>query len=719
MLFILVAFFIFSGAPPSQANTPTSTPPAISTPSPPITLGSGCTLADAITAANTDTATGSCSAGSGADTIVFTANVTLSAHSPAITSDITFSGNNYTLDGADSYRLFNISDVALTVAINNLTLNNSTGAIVAYGGSLTISNGSFNSNSAYDGAAIYTEGSVIINDSSFSNNFANRAGGAIYTLGGSVTVSGSSFSGNSVMDYGGAITASSGSVTISDSSFRNNSSSDGGGGALYTSGTLTISNSTFSNNSTLDWGGAIYQWDADSVMTLSHVTIADNSALQGNGIYNNGGSVNMRNSLLKDNGDSDACYTVGALNQNVGNLISDGSCSPAFSGDPKLGAYSNGYYPLQSGSPAVNAADATYCLSADQIGTTRPQGSACDIGAFELFIATATPTATDTPTATNTPTSTITPTAGGPIILSSSCTLPDAIIAANTDTATGSCPAGNGDDTIVFTANVTLSANTPRITSNITFSGNDYTLDGADSYRLFVISAAPVTINNLTLKNGSAATRISGNQDGGAIYIAGSSAVTINNSTFSHNSADDLFGRGGAIMVEAGSVTINNISFSNNSAIVGNAGAIGAAGGSVAISNSSFSNNSAYGGGAIDAWGSSAMTVSNSTLDNNSAYGGGAISTDGGTLTISNSRLNNNSATSTGGVINIWGNSIVTISKSTLNNNSATSTGGAIYTGMSCGTLTLTHVTIADNTAPQSNGVYLHGGTTNIRNKLD
>ena len=51
-----------------------------------------CTLADAITAANTDTATNGCTAGSGADTITLGVNITLKAPLPDITSEITIEG---------------------------------------------------------------------------------------------------------------------------------------------------------------------------------------------------------------------------------------------------------------------------------------------------------------------------------------------------------------------------------------------------------------------------------------------------------------------------------------------------------------------------------------------------------------------------------------------------------------------------------------------------
>ncbi|HET6823672.1 MAG TPA: PxKF domain-containing protein, partial [Anaerolineales bacterium] len=79
---------------------------------------------------------------------------------------------------------------------------------------------------------------------------------------------------------------------------------------------------------------------------------------------------------------------LGTLATNVNNLIEDGSCSPAISGDPVLGPLQdNGgtthTMALGAGSPAADAAEDSACPATDQRGATRPQGPHCDIGAFE------------------------------------------------------------------------------------------------------------------------------------------------------------------------------------------------------------------------------------------------------------------------------------------------------------------------------------------------
>jgi hypothetical protein len=76
------------------------------------------------------------------------------------------------------------------------------------------------------------------------------------------------------------------------------------------------------------------------------------------------------------------------------NLDSGHSCGFTAPGDiqgrdPRLGrlADQGGFtrvYPLQPGSPGIDAYGPARCLGDDQRGTARPAGPRCDIGAFEL-----------------------------------------------------------------------------------------------------------------------------------------------------------------------------------------------------------------------------------------------------------------------------------------------------------------------------------------------
>ena len=88
-----------------------------------ITVSGNCSLAEAIDNANDDAATHSdCVAGSGADTITLSADITLTAALPAITSDITIEGGGYTISGDDTYQI--IKQTGGTAVLNNLNLIN-------------------------------------------------------------------------------------------------------------------------------------------------------------------------------------------------------------------------------------------------------------------------------------------------------------------------------------------------------------------------------------------------------------------------------------------------------------------------------------------------------------------------------------------------------------------------------------------------------------------
>jgi len=72
----------------------------------------------------------------------------------------------------------------------------------------------------------------------------------------------------------------------------------------------------------------------------------------------------------------------------VNNLITSPASAIIFD-DPLLGPLADNGGPnktmaLQPGSPAIDAGNNTTCPGTDQRGILRPQGSICDIGAFEL-----------------------------------------------------------------------------------------------------------------------------------------------------------------------------------------------------------------------------------------------------------------------------------------------------------------------------------------------
>ena len=548
-------------------------------------------------------------ANSGSDTISLSEDITLRAPLPPIRDEITIEGNGHTIDGDGKYRIFDVVGGKLT--LKNLTLTNGKAPADQYGGAILLRNG----------------GEVSVEDASFTNNAA-RWGGAIMTegLNARLTINKSSFTGNRAEQFGGVIYAI-GTVAISNSSFTDNGSYDSGGVLVASTGKIHVSNSTFHNNWATYNAGAVFVFTAE--VTLTHVTMVNNLMVHGYGygggtIYKQAtdgteGAVNLRNSIIVGNPAFPAC--AGGLDQSIGNLSPDGTCNIRPSDDPLLDdpTGSPAYFTLRDYNPAVDAADAEYCLETDQIGTARPQGGGCDIGAIE---------------------STTARPAELPIVPPPPCPLSDQIIAANTDAPAGGCPAGSGHDTIVFYRDIVLSAPLPSLTSQITIEGNGYTISGDRRFRIFDVDGGRLTVNHLTLTEGDA----SGNF-GGAIRLQNGGQAIANDSTFIGNSAES----GGAIgsMFEV-SMTINSSKFVSNQAEI-HGGAINLNGGGRAtITNSSFLKNSVgiNGGigGAIDASFAGRVDISNSTFIGNIANRGGALAVEYAPVTATHVTMLNNRA---------------------------------------------------------------------------
>jgi predicted outer membrane repeat protein len=204
-------------------------------------------------------------------------------------------------------------------------------------------------------------------------------------------------------------------------------------------------------------------------------------------------------------------------------------------------------------------------------------------------------------------------------------------------------------------------------------------IDAGSLNRIFTINpGVTVTLQNLTLENGNAAT-------GGAINNQGD--LTVNDCTFTDNTATFV---GGAI-VNQGDLTVNGCTFTNNNAF--NGGAINnQPGGTLTVENSIFDGNTSPVGGAIVNWES--MTVTGSIFDSNTAADGGAIyNVLGSTLTVTDSTFTGNTAGFDGGAILNQGD--LTVNGCTFDSNTAAG-GGAIFNEA---TLNVTDSTFTGNHA--------------------
>ena len=255
-------------------------------------------------------------------------------------------------------------------------------------------------------------------------------GGGMLVINGSPTLSHLIFSGNVSFVNGGGLFSGldpsfpgASNPTLTDIAFNGNYSVYGGG-MFNLSSNPSMANFTFSNN-TANWGGGLYNKLGDPVLVnftfstnqasnlgggmfvesgspiLTNLTFSGNAASSGGGMYNDNGNPTLINTILANSTNGGDCNTslyssLSASSSN--NLIEDSvnACGLAngmngniIGSDPNLGPLANngGFtrtLALLSGSPAIDAGTNTGCPATDQRGLTRPQGMACDIGAFEI-----------------------------------------------------------------------------------------------------------------------------------------------------------------------------------------------------------------------------------------------------------------------------------------------------------------------------------------------
>jgi hypothetical protein len=322
---------------------------------------------------------------------------------PALTY-VTFNGNSAAGDGYGG-GMYNDSG---SPALANVTFNANTaiygGGMYSRGGTPSLTAVFFSNNAAeYTGGGMSNyESSPTVITAIFSGNTAVQFGGGMYNNTSSPALTDVTFSGNSADNTGGGMYSYSGSPKLEKVTFRNNSASTSGGGMAYYSSTgSTLTNATFSGNSA-NWGGGIFTSASDPV--LNYVTLSGNSALSGGGIYIMSSIPVIRNTILWGNtaplagmqvfNDTGASST---LEDSVvqGDCPTGSTCTNIITADPLLGTL--GEYggftetiPLLAGSSAIDAGNGAACPASDQRGAVRPQGSGCDIGAYEYGVSFAT-----------------------------------------------------------------------------------------------------------------------------------------------------------------------------------------------------------------------------------------------------------------------------------------------------------------------------------------
>ena len=117
----------------------------------------------------------------------------------------------------------------------------------------------------------------------------------------------------------------------------------------------------------------------------------------------------------------------------------------------------------------------------------------------------------------------------------------------------GECPAGSGADTVDLTADITLDAALPPVTSELSINGHGYTISGNHSHRIFNVQGGKLELSDMTLTEGYSTTMAS------AIYLL-DGELALTNVEIVHNRAEVE----GAIVNEFGAMVIDGSAFRNN-----------------------------------------------------------------------------------------------------------------------------------------------------------
>ena len=564
------------------------------------------------------------------------------------------------------------------------------GVVVATGYT-KISKSYFRNNSGCYGGAVTSLGytnagknQIIIENSVFDSNRAFQ-GAAVNVIGSTFKISGTNFTNNKGVGYGsgnpnvGALLTWYGCEgTISDCNFINNTADNG---AAYRLGddnkgvsSASVDSCTFINNTASNQGGAVYEGGKTGKATLDikNSTFTNNSAKKGSAIYS-GYTLNIDDDTTFTNNMVYMYYT-GTLNigeiktftdlQNAINMVegdiylSSNVTMLASEADNFVnGIVVDHLVNLKCDGFTINAnnlgrifnvtstADKLNIYNANLInGNADIGGAIYNTGSVYAY---------NTNFINNTAA-----TMGGAVFNNGTLTIQKCIVDNNDITKRtssdsedyGGAAIYNWYDSTLFIKNSTISNNLKN------YKNGDYVVGAVTSLGKTIISQNSYFVNN-------------SGRWGGAITTSGSSLpgkkvneLSISDSTFSKNGG--LYGAG--IFIQGSKFSITSCVFDSNTASgKGNMTPNDNNGAAIEVTNTDK---------AITG------TISKSTFTNNKAQYGGAIDICAGTIKITNSKFINNSADVEGGAIDINtlnGNPKVTISGSKFINNSAP-LGGAI-----------------------------------------
>ena len=648
---------------------------------------------------------------------------------------------------AEGGALWNSANGALTVADATLTNNtasgaaadNGGGAIYSDGGTTTVRSSMFQRNAvsgaAGSGGAILNKGSLNVVGSSLTDNTANRAGGAIETVGGRVVLNGAAVFANRALGgaigapgNGGALHAGgNANVFVAGGTVSDNTAKAEGGGLWNSSaGVMRVDGTTFTNNTAagagiIQGGGAIY--NSGGILSVRNATLNGNRAVfnntngssglgSGGAIFNFGGRLELINSTASGNVanvDGGAIKSDGAAtNTLIDSTLSNNVTGPSGGGTlGKGGAFH-----------ATGAGITTVIRGAISGNTADSEGGGLWNSAAGTLIVDGTAFSENVA-------------AGGEADNGGGAIYGDggAITIRNANFTKNQATSGSGSGGAILNKGGRLEVRNSELTGNVSRRAG-----GA----IETVGTGGVAVVNSNFRN-NLTGGANGPGNGGALHVSGADTVFIAGGTFEGNRA---FNEGGALWNQAGAtMTIQGATLRANSA----AGAAADAGGGGIYNNGGLLNlrsatlesnradqGSGSGGGIFN--NSGTLSVSGGTLTNNiSNRAGGAIETLGGKVSLVNVNLTSNrtgagNGPGNGGALHISGAGNVLVARGEISGNKAAAEGGGLWSS-GAGTLVVDGTLIRGNAAtgtgnpdatqPQDaggGGVYNDGGALTIRN---
>lgn len=503
-------------------------------------------------------------------------------------------------------------------------------------------------------------------------------------------------------DLGGAI-YSEGTLLANRTTFSGNFTA-GFGGAVYNQGTFTAHNSTFSENAApFEDGGAIF--NDIGTTELVNCTLTKNMAISGGAASSQSGNFILRNVIVAGNIVSDANDDLnGFFISNGRNIIgsvgdSQGWISTDLTdvmADTVIESFmdTNGAvvptHALVADSPAINAGSDIAATNAglvtDQRGTgfDRIVDASVDIGAYEVRF----------------------------FRPDNALDEDDADFSAGDFTLREAVGRALSGDNIVLADTGQLdilAANGPiTVTTGLGIFGpgsSQLSLSGGETTSIIYVpaQAAQLVLEGLTFSDGHDEPAPGGAGRGGAA-INSFGTVRATDCVFLDN---EVVGLDGGAVQNRGKMTLTHCEFDNNTA-ANLGGALINWNGTLTVRDSSFTNNSAgqLGGGLLNLIGAT-MSLRDVTLSGNTASVGGALhNPSGATLNLQRVTIDGNSSTADGGAL--FNEGVLTAVNTTISGNDAGGSGGAIYHIGT--TATLTNCTVADNLADSLATGFTNGG---------